>query len=301
MNNDQAQAFAEMQQAIFGLQQQVRVHEQTNADLRRDHQNMAARVIRAEGGQAVVMRDDIASLVPPHLQLGSRLKKEERGRKLRKYPTYDRFPKPIEDDNKLASRVIEPNRKLILGSFVKFQQDTLDIVRIATAALHAATDSSLNIDDAVGAVREGLQDIITLAVDNAQRVAKHQLQEALKLAGAEGAYSLLGLETDDPVLDTADHNIFQEAHVDAIKKFRTFSSAVKQQSVDKYKSNKRNQRGGRGSYGSYRNNYRGSGRGGGRGNYSSGFNRGGGGGRGGRGGRGGQGNGYGGGHEQKDD
>ena len=80
MNNDQAQAFAEMQQAIFGLQQQVRVHEQTNADLRRDHQIMAARVIRAEGGQAVVMRDDIASLVPPHLQLGSRLKKEERKR-----------------------------------------------------------------------------------------------------------------------------------------------------------------------------------------------------------------------------
>ena len=224
---------------------------------------------------------------------------------MRKYPTFSGFPRAIEDDNRLAAKVVGDgaNRKLILGSMVKFQQDTLDIVRIATALLHHVARPDQVSDQDLAFIREGLQDIVTLGADNAQRVAKHQLQEALKLAGADGAYSLMGLETDQPDLDVSDHNLFQEAHVDAIKKFRTFSSTVKQQSVDKYKQNKRGGGGRRGggrystfqSQGQYGGGYR---RGGQRGGFNSSSRGGRGGGRGGRQFHSGNGQG---GSEQKDD
>lgn len=244
MNNEnaQAQAIYEMQQAIIGMQHRIQEQDQVNADLRREHQNLASRTIANRDSQRnVELHPDIAGLIAPHLQCASRVKKDERGRILRKYPTFARFPEAIEDGNKLASSCLGEgaNRKVILGSMVRFQQDTLDLVRIATSLLQVvstATDNGINADQIIGQLRDGLADLVVLGSDNAQRVAKHQLQEALKCAGAEGAYSLMGLESEEPDLEVTDHNLFQEAHVDAIKKFKTFSGAVKQKSLDDWKS-----------------------------------------------------------------
>ena len=99
-----------------------------------------------------------------------------------------------------------------------------------------------------------LQNITLLAADNAQKLAKYQLQEAFSAADAEGAYALCKLESDESELVLDDHSVFQECHVQALTKYRALTKEVQKQKVADYKGNKqrgyqsRPFRGGRGSF-----------------------------------------------------
>ena len=83
------------------------------------------------------MHPEIKAAVPPHLQIGTKLKKGERDTVLRSYPAFDQFPEPIEDHNRLANKAFGegPTKNLLLRSMPKFMRDQLDVARIAAREL----------------------------------------------------------------------------------------------------------------------------------------------------------------------
>lgn len=230
------------------------------------------------------LSEGLANTLPPHLQIVSTLSESERKRIISACPEFEGFPEPIKDSNGLGAKAIPEgqNRKWVLNSIPKFQQEHLEVLRVATGALHRAADFQ-NASDRANFYESKLKEVLLLSVDSAQRLAKAQLKEAFKAAGVEGAYSLMHLDDDDPQWAVDEHTLFQEEHISAIRKYRSFSTQLKQQTRDGYKANKGGYRrsggGYRGGGGGGRGGYRGGG-GGGRVGYR-------GSGRGGRGGRGG--------------
>jgi len=82
--------------------------------------------------------DTVREAIPPHLQLAP-LEGAKRKKILNQYPKWESMPQPVRDDNNLASRALAlagESKKWIITDLVRFQQDTLDALRIATAAWH---------------------------------------------------------------------------------------------------------------------------------------------------------------------
>lgn len=266
------QAMADMQQQISRQNATIASQQATNQELlRNQHQLNDAQ--RRRDRVKLKLREELANSIPPNLQCDSALSESERKRIVGLSPEFEDFPESVKDSNTLAARAIPdgPARKWIISTLPKFQQEALDVLRVAAGALHRASDFTAPTDR-IKFLEDRLLDILVLSADNAQRQAKLQLKDSFKAAGAEGAYSLMHFDSEEPDWDVTEHTIFQEAHVKAIKQFRAFSATLQQQTKDKYKQGKFNRRGGGGGYNQYR-------RGGGRGR--------GGRGRGGRGGRGG--------------
>ena len=244
-----------------------------NAALQRQINFLAQQLQELQGrqqqqkGQQYQLHPHVQVLLPPHLQLGRHITAADRTKITKKYAEPVDFPKAIEDENGLAAKALpQEQRDWTTKTLPKLQRQELESIKIAAAGLHMA------LSNADGArkfefMSACLRDIIILSVDNAQKMAKSQLQEAFKAAKAPGAYALCKLESLDSELQLSDNSIFQACHVEAIKTFRSYSSIVQREKVQDYKSRKGNfprnnyNRGGRGGRGNFRGNFRG-GRGG---------------------------------------
>ena len=223
-------------------------------------------------GQTYTLNPEIQELIPAHLQVGRQVKAAERKAILKAYRDPDIFPKPIEDENGLAAKALpQDQRKWAIKVLPKLQRQELDTLKVAAAGLQWAFSNTPDAQK-VQLMGDCLRDIIVLSADNAQKMAKSQLQEAFEAAKAPGAYALCKLESMDSELQLDDHSIFQGCHVQAIKTYRSYSSIVQKEKVNEYQ--KRKGSSSRGSSGYSRGSYRG------RGNYRGNS-------RGGRGGRGG--------------
>lgn len=224
---------------------------------------------REEGPSQSVERprlpDVVAGMVPPHAQIPSKLELPARKAIIEAYPQFRGMPQCNRDENKLASILITDtkSKEYILQAIPKCQERDLDIMRVAAAACAAIATKSLNSEDLQEYMEQALWDVLALTVDNVQRLAKTQLSKALQAADADGAYALLALDSELPKIKLDSHDLFQTAHVDAIKEFKSYESTLKRQVKDDYKARKRGSRGGfRGGYrgsrgrgGSFRSNY----------------------------------------------
>ena len=151
------------------------------------------------------------------------------------------MPQPTRDDNNLARRALAgESKKWIITDLVRFQQDTLDALRIATAAWHGllSQEPSQQMFESTACA---LQDLTTLLGDNAARLGRYQLQSAFEAAGAKGAISLLQC---DPAMgeiefDTTAHTIFQQAHLDAMHDLRQYNSSIDTAIRDRFLSGKK--------------------------------------------------------------
>ena len=213
----------------------------------------------------------------PHLQLAP-LDAAKRKKVLSQYPKWDGMPQPIRDENGLANRALAgESKKWITTDLVRFQQDTLDALRIATAAwdriLTQNHDQQL-LESTICA----LQDLTVLLGDNAARLGRFQLQSAFEAAGAKSAASLLQCDPNSEQIefDLSVHTLFQQAHLDAIHDLQQYNSRIDSAMRSKSKNGQQNNyrgggrgfrgdrqrgRGGKGSYNSNNSSWRGRGKG----------------------------------------
>ena len=236
----------DVQEAIRQLQQQIN-------DLQRRQVKQQKQVIELD--------PTVSECIPPHLQWGKQLDKSERSQITRDYPEIKHFPKAISDANGLASKTPGLSakqgaaaKKFALHTIPKIQNMELDSEVLKLAALGWHTSLQEQNSENFKNMATILQNITLLAADNAQKLAKYQLQEAFSAADAEGAYALCKLESDESELVLDDHSVFQECHVQALTKYRALTKDVQKQKVADYKGNKqrgyqsRPFRGGRGSF-----------------------------------------------------
>lgn len=236
----------------------------------------------------VELSDEVAGMFAPHLQVKA-MDAADRQRIMGRYPKKSKqLPSALCDHNGLAAKAFADNasKKWALTQLPACQREALDVLRLAAMGLHAGenmADSTAKLEF----FRQTLRDIAVIACDNAQRMAKTQLDLVFEAAGTKGARALLnfaptiqgGLQDVD--LDLQDDNILQASHVDAMQEIRKYSNSV-EQARKKFNGNG-NRRGGKGGRGGGRRHYRNGGGGkGGRGNgswrnnynrsYSNGYN-----------------------------
>jgi hypothetical protein len=216
----------------------------------------------------VDLHDDIKAAIAPHLQQ-SPLEDTDRKKVLSRYPKSDAFPKPIKDDNGLAGRAIpQTEKKWVCNHLPSAQKDALDILRVAATGWQAALATPDNGPAQLDTLFTVVRDIVVLATDNAQRLARTQLKQTFELGGAKGAYSLMDLGPDSQALDERDYNILQQAHIESLQELKRYNKTV-----DEAKGNNNNKSGGRGKgRGGYGNGggWRSRGGGKGRGGYGNG-------------------------------
>ena len=257
---------ADVSEQLRQLQQQVEQLQQHNVAL------------QARSAPAT-LHPDVAALVAPHLQLRP-MDASERKRLVGSYPKCDAVPVALRDDNGLAAKAIGEGaqRKWLLTYIPQFQKDALDLLRVASVGLSTALLIESGVQR-VECLQNALRDVVTIASDNAQKLARVQLEQLFEAAGTKGASSILrtqgGDDDNDIDIDLHDNNIVQHAHIDAMRDIRKFSTDI--DNARRKPNPQRNGSGGRGRS----NNYK---RGGGRGYGRGGSWRGGGYGSGGRGG-----------------
>ena len=208
---------------------------------------------------------EIAEGIPPHLQL-TPPDVAERKRILKRYPKVD-LPAVLRDDNGLAAQAIGPDahaKKWIIERLPGIQRDNLEVVRVAACAWQQAAHTAQN-DAAAGfaILVNGMRDIIALACDSAQRAAQTQLKQTFEAAGQSGAYALLDLSPNTHLIDFADANILQPAHLDALTDAKTYRTTIESSRKKPAHDHGRGGKGGRG--GGHYNHGKGGGKGGGRG------------------------------------
>ena len=237
---------AQLQQALNRMEQQLNASmEQHKAQLHQQQQFMQQQIqqqqqqhakelqqLRKEQGEQhkperrTDLSDVVAAAVCPHLQCRP-LEASERRSLLSDYPRPDQLPSPITDANGLASKTLNDSaqRKLVLTTLPQLQRDALDAGRVAAAAWEHSL-SLIDPDAKAEYLLQAVQDILGLSIDNAQRMAKTQLELTFESAGAKGAYSLLNLEPRTDDLDFRDPSLLQQAHVECIKDIRSFNGSL---------------------------------------------------------------------------
>ena len=148
-------------------------------------------------------------------------------------------------------------RKWLFTQVSAIQRGDLDILRVAASAKKRAV--TINEPTArADFLLEVVKDVVTLASDNAQRTAQLPCQYLFEAAGAKGAHSFVefGPKQDEIDIDTADHNLVQQVHIEAMQDLRKFSGEITPQ--DNKGGGKTTRR-----QGNCRHNYRGRGGGGG--------------------------------------
>lgn len=175
----------------------------------------------------VQMDPYVARYIPKHLQQKP-LQQADRKRLLKVYGHFEEgsLPKPLKDANNMAATAMgdAKDKKWVTVHAPAFQKDALDVVQVAALAMHSVADAA---DEAAAAdiMRQALLDVLLLAGDNAQRIARVQLDRVFEAANAKGALSLIDLDGDDD-LDPLNDNIIQGAHVDSIGEHRKFCKAL---------------------------------------------------------------------------
>ena len=221
MQQQQAQLQQQQQQLQQQIQQQQLQHAMELQRLRKDQRDKPDRQDRR-----IALTDEVAAAVSPHLQCKP-LEPAERRSLLSEYPKPDQLPAPITDANGLASKTLSDTaqRKLALTILPQLQRDALDVGRVAAAAWEHSL-SLADSDDKAEYLLQAIQDILGLSIDNAQRMAKTQLELTFDSVGAKGAYSLLNLEPNTQDIDFRDPSLLQQAHVDCIKDIRSFNGSL---------------------------------------------------------------------------
>ena len=283
------------------MQAQINALQQANMDLRNKEE------AKRDG---IDLRPEVRELFAPHLQL-KQMDTADRKRAITGYPKSHQLPQALTDANGLAAKAVGegPAKKWALTTLPALQREALDVLRVAAVGLHAA----ISIQDGntrINQLERTLMDVIALASDNAQRMARTQLETIFDAAGAKGAMALISLDRDQEQaveIDLGDSNILQAVHVDAMQEIKKYARAVQPERKQNLNRNGggRGGGGGRGRRGNYGgkgggkgyNSWRNNGGKGGNG-YNNNYNRNnynnGGGGKGGSGGNGGSPNGNGG-------
>ena len=175
------------------------------------------------------LHDSVAKHVPRNLQLRSGLTTAER-KALLSDNKYEEFPSPLNDDNKLVGKMVSGQLKeVVTGTIPTMQKRELDIVKLAVGAWDYALRDGEDMDQRIHILSETVRTLALLSIDNAQYMAKRQLEIVLDSADAKGAYSLLrmdaGTETD---VDVSSNCILQPTYVEAIQDYRKISKAIEQ-------------------------------------------------------------------------
>lgn len=253
--------------ALEAMQARLHALEASNAELRRQNE--------AKSAKHVELHPSIVELFAPHLQLRP-MEASDRKRILAAYPKSEQLPQPLKDDNGLAAKALgdATGRKWVLTNLAALQKDALEILRAAATGLHVAC-SAAEPAERLQHLEHTVRDIISLAGDNAQRMARTQLEHIFEAAGTKGARSLLGTDISDNDIDVRDANMLQQAHIDAMQDIRKFHSSVEQARKQAGKGKQQQQRGygSRGRGGGYR--YGGGRRGGGKGGFRTSWRSGG--------------------------
>ena len=244
MNDDVATQLQRMQEQINALQQ-------ANADLRNTE---------AAKRDRIALRPEVRDLFAPHLQY-KQMDAAARKRAINNYPKSHQLPQALTDANGLAAKAVGegPAKKWALTTLPALQREALDVLRVAAVGLHAARNNS-NGEARIIQLEQALADVITLASDNAQRMARTQLEAIFDAAGTKGAMALINLDPDadhQVEIDIADTSILQAVHVDAMQEIKKYARAVQPE---------KKQPGGRGGRGGRRGN---GGKGGGKGRYGN--------------------------------
>ena len=209
--------------------------------------------------------EKVQGFVPPDLHIKSLLTAEDRKSKLANYRKFESFPTAKVDQNGLVGKIFSGQGQLkqAVTELSKHQRNALDIARIAADTWDSCLEGEPSNEMFERALK-ALRDIMELSFDNAQFMAKKQLEHVFEAAQAKGAYALLHFDTSEGSdIDLCSDEILQPAYVKAIESFRKISKSVE---PHKKQSTKNGQRGGFGvrenGYGKYRGggySYRGSG------------------------------------------
>ena len=268
MDNDNV--MQELKDQMATLQAQVGQLQTSNEKLQHE---------AALRGDELEMPNALRAYIPHHLQ-AKPMDKDARKKALRKYHKVEGLPQALTDKNGLAAKAVGDGhaRKMVLTILPNLQKESLDALRVAASGL-TFSDRARNDTEARRYLEQTLADVCAIISDNAQRMARTQLEMVFEATGTKGATTL----HDDADLDDADPeepSILRESHVDAIKKTRKYLDGIeKAKPKGGSLGSRSNQRRGR------RSNFRGRGGGKGRGRGGYGGWRGGGGGySGGRGG-----------------
>lgn len=226
---------AQVGAALQALQQQIELLSAQNLELKRDQDRRGT----------TQLHDDILALFSPHLQREP-MASTDRKRVLAKYAKSDQLPVCLKDDNGLAGKAMGDgaNKKWVITHMQSAQKDALDLLRVGALGLQGALAAGSDAARTAHLI-DVMRDLVTLSCDNAQRLARTQIEHVFEAAGAKGAYTLIDFTADGDDIDTRDHNIIQQAHIDAMGDIRKFSASVKKQ--DK-QPRKQGQGGGRGGY-----------------------------------------------------
>ena len=278
MNNNEISDPTALAAALTAMQQQMDRLQRQNDELKQQQ----------DARKPTELHQDIAALFAPHLQLRP-MEQAERKRILSQYGKCEQLPVPLRDDNGLAGKALGGeggHKKWALTYLQSAQKEALDILRIAALGLNAAIQLEQG-PQRIQHLEHVIRDIISMAGDNAQRMARTQLEHVFEVAGVKGARSLLNPDlAEDCSIDESDTNILQQAHIDAMQDIRKFHTSISQVRGNKnngkqggrgFKQGGRNYRGrgggrgrgygGGGRGGGFRSNWRGYGRGSGGGGY----------------------------------
>ena len=208
---------AELGTTLAALQQQIDTLQAQNLELKRQQD-------RRDGVQ---LHDDILALFPAHIQREP-MASTERKRMLAKYAKCDQLPVSLKDDNGLASKAMGDgtSKKWVISHMQTTQKEALDLLRVGALGLQGALGIP---DDAARAAHllVVLRDVVSLSCDNAQRLARTQIEHVFEAAQAKGAYTLMDFAQDSEDIDDKDTNIIQQAHIDAMQDIRKFNASVK--------------------------------------------------------------------------
>jgi uncharacterized membrane protein YgcG len=243
MNNENQ--LQELQNAMAALQAKVGELQTSNAKL----QHEAA--LRDE----IEMAADLRNYIPSHLQ-AKPMDTAIRKKAIRKYHKVKGLPQPLTDKNGLAAKAVGDGhaKKMVLTILPSLQRECLDALRVAASGLTYSTRAR-DHEKARHYLEQTLADVCGIISDNAQRMARTQLETVFEAAGTKGATTLLDLDDVDDD-DLEEPCILRESHVDAIKKTRKYLEGIAQAKPKSSNNKNNNQRRWR------RNNYRGRGGGG---------------------------------------
>jgi hypothetical protein len=263
-----------------GMEQQQQLQQQL---LQMQHriieQELALQQLQQKQNQYEKLKDEqglpeyLQDIIPAHPQQARFLQDDDRRKLLRGIPKYEGL-EPVTDKNGLATKgMAADKKKWITKDLVNIQKEYMDIIRVAANAITAIQESP---EESAQMVQDSLETIAKLAADSVQKSAGLQLQQCLEFAKATGSEYLIKYE-DNENFSHEDRNIFQQAHLDAVKEFKRFAkqveSAKEGPKKDRNFDRPRNRGGGRGNggggwgrpYNSYNNYYSGGGGRGGRG------------------------------------
>lgn len=216
----------QLQQILEGMQQRIQQQELQLQHVRSQHDQHQAQLCALASkkqGNEFDLHDDVQGAFPPHLQIEP-MERDKRKLIVKSYPKATKsFPKPVKDNNGLAARAIssKDDKKWLLERLPAIQGDALDVLRIATSAWHSYLCTGSNEK-----LFEAIKDITSIAADNAQRLAQLQLKETFAASGAKGSYSIMDLSPDSTELDTTEHSLFQQAHIEALQDLKKFTKSV---------------------------------------------------------------------------